>query len=115
LENAFFSKEMEEKKNFIERVSEYGTLYVIQDKDNFFKDYTSMVSLTPETTIFSTLIGHDLSVLSYTITLERGPFIVIMGGDFSQEVYYAINTFLGKKNYIYYYNYLIWWKYIKIC
>lgn len=111
LENAFFQPEeigfrkdeadsmiplnFEEKSDYIAKISEYAPIYVIEDKPNLFKKWTSLVALKPENCVLGSCSGRDLSLISYSMVVEKFPFVVIIGGDISPYKFLAIDSLLN--------------------
>ena len=97
LENVFFHCEetgfiIDEEKNlkkieynerlqFIEKLNDYGLVYIIDDKDNIFNNYTSFSMLKYPNCVLSENIHKDIIKVSHCITLEKKNFLVIIGGD----------------------------------
>ena len=111
LENAFFQPEeigfrkdeadnminlsFEERLDYIAKISEYAPIYVIEDKPNLFKKWTSLVALKPENCVLGSCSGRDLSLISYSIVVDKSPFVVMIGGDITPFKLLTIDSLLN--------------------
>lgn len=90
-----FPLSFEEKTNYIARASEYAPIYVIEDKPNLFKKWTSLVALKPENCVLGACSGRDISLISYSIVVDKSPFVVFIGGEITPFKFLVIDALLN--------------------
>ena len=87
--------DFEEKSNYIARISEYAPLYIIEDKPNLFKTWTSLTTLKPESCVLGLNSGKELAILSYSMIVEKQPIVIFIGGDLTAFKLLAIDSLLN--------------------
>ena len=85
----------EEKLGYVARLSEYAPLYIIEDKPNLFKTWSSLTLLRPECCVLGVNSGKDMGVLSYAMVVPKEPIVVFIGGDISPFKLMAIDSILN--------------------
>lgn len=85
----------EEKLDYISKISEYAPLFVIEDKPDLFKNWTSLTALKPESCVLGLNSGKDLSVISYAMIVDKMPMVLIIGGDLTPFKLLAIDSVLN--------------------
>jgi len=87
--------DFEEKSNYISRISEYAPLYIIEDKPNLFKTWTSLTTLKPENCVLGLNSGKELAILSYAMIVEKTPIVIFIGGDLTAFKLLVIDSLLN--------------------
>ena len=85
----------DEKLSYISRISEYAPLYIIEDKPNLFKTWTSLTTLRPESCVLGVNSGKELSVISYAMIVEKAPVVFFIGGDITPFKLLTLDSLLN--------------------
>ena len=103
-------------QEFANHLSTYAPVYIIEDKYNLYKDYTSLTKIKTELTIFGPLLSNDIFLVPQaflhcayepkkssnrkkaqkaTESVVRKKSLAVIGGEFSGELILALNTILS--------------------
>ena len=104
----------EERLEFIRLLSEYGNIFVLEDKHSVFVDkLATVLNLRSDSKVLGLKTGQEVQSVAHVLTFRKSPFLVVLGGPvtfdkllaFYSLLFYADTIFLagefGAQYYLY--------------
>ena len=63
-----------------------------EDRDNFFKNYASIVSINAENNVFGYKLGTEIQCLAHAFYLQKDPFVILLGGEITFDKLLALDS-----------------------
>ncbi|EGR28466.1 phosphoglycerate kinase, putative [Ichthyophthirius multifiliis] len=110
LENAFFQPEeiqfkfdennalvkynLDDIQQYVNALSMYCPVFVLDDKDNLFSRYSSVIRIKAENNVLGLNLANYIHQIGHLVSFEKKPFIMFVGGGLSAEKIQGLDVLL---------------------